>query len=40
MEINDKFQLRVDTGLLEQEKTITQFARKLEDAIEANHTKQ
>lgn len=40
MELNDKFQVRVDHGLMDQEKTITQFSRKLEDTIDANHTKQ
>lgn len=40
MELNDKFQVRVDKALMDQEKTITAFSRKLEDTIDANHTKQ
>ena len=40
VEVNDKFQVRVDRSLLEQEKTITAFSRKLEESIDVNHTKQ
>lgn len=38
--LNEKFQVRVDRSLLEQEKTITLFSRKLEESIDVNHTKQ
>ena len=39
MELNNKFQERIDHAQLEQEKTISALARKLDDTIEANHTK-